>query len=368
MIAHQSESPIISKQLRTARENLALSIDEVAERLEVSSEELVNWERGLSEPSVDLLWRLGDIYGRDTDYFLRQTPPLPEQLDFRLTHGKAIGDLPLEARKALVRFDELCRAQSDLEDLLGKKRRITVRKADSGANSAVLAHEERQRLRLGEHPIVDLRGILADQGIVVFELPLKGVAPEEVSGLSWWLETYGPCILVNARDTAGRRTFTLAHEYAHLLRSDPPTVCQILVGIATERFADTFAAEFLMPASAVEKTFLNRVGPSGSVPDDRQLGSLASHYNVSLEAMCWRLEELKLVARGTTDTRLSEWKTRQRHFRRPKSPPWRRQLGKEFVSLALDAHDVGRISISKLADYLGLDLRKALELTREHRG
>ena len=285
MIAHQSESPIISKQLRTARENLALSIDEVAEKLEVRSEELVNWERGLSEPSVDLLWRLGDIYGRDTDYFLRQTPPLPEQLDFRLTHGKAIGDLPLEARKALVRFDELCRAQNDLENLLGKRRRVTVRKTAAESTPPILAYEERQRLRLGEHPITDLRGLLVDQGIVVFELPIRGVAPEEVSGLSWWHEIYGPCILVNARDNAGRRSFTLSHEYAHILRSDPPTVCQVLAGIATERFADTFAAEFLMPASAVEKTFLNRVGPSGSVPDDRQLGSLASHYSVSLEAM-----------------------------------------------------------------------------------
>lgn len=362
MVAKQSESLIIPDQLRAAREDLALPIEDVARGLSIEPAELIGWENGSSEPSVERLWDLAGFYNRETDYFLRQTPSLPDHLDFRLTTHKAINDLPLEARRALVRFDELCRAESDLEQLLQVPRRIQVCTVTGEWSPEDLARSERQRLVLGERPIKDLRSLLTEQGIRIFELPVGDITGNELSGVSWWHQDYGPCILVNARDVPGRRSFTLAHEYAHLLRSDPPTVCEIMLDTAEERFANRFAAEFLMPASDVRKAFLDRVRQPGTIPSHGQLGSLARRYAVSLEATQRRLEELGLIARGSI-----EWEeARPGRFRRPKTPTWRRQLGDEFVSLALDAHSQRYISTGKLANYLGLDLRKVIKLAREH--
>lgn len=360
----ESRSLVIPHQLRTARECLELPLAEVADALSIKSEELTNWEKGLSEPPVERLWDLAEFYNRSTDYFLRQAPSLPDQLNFRLARRKAMGDLPLEARRVLVRFDELCRAESELERALGKPRRILVERLTRDWTPEELASRERERLELGGHPIKDLRKLLTDQGIKIFMLPV----PENgLSGLSWWHEEYGPCILVNARDYARRRSFTLAHEYAHLLRSDVPTVCDGTQDIAEERFATKFAAIFLMPASHLEREFRRVVGPPGTLPTDQQLGTLAWRYRVSLEALGRRLEELELLPKGTTDLRIAEWEARPPRYRGAKGPRWRRQLGEEFVSLAVEAHSEGHISLGKLAQYLGQDIRKVLEVAEQAR-
>jgi len=93
-----------------------------------------------------------------------------------------------------------------------------------------------------------------------------------------------------ARESPGRRRFTLAHEVGHW-------VCQVLegrvapvfcraeeVGVgegrALEREANVFAAELLMPEPLVYATF------ETSVP------ATAEHFGVSEEAMGWRLYNL----------------------------------------------------------------------------
>ncbi len=360
----ESKFLIIRNQLRVAREDLALSVEDVTRTLGIAKEELTSWEKGHSEPSLEQLWELAELYNRSTDYFLTPTPSLPTQVSFRLDRWKAMREMPLEVRKVFVRFDELCRAESELEKLLGRPQRVLPERVRGEWTPDQLATKERERLRLDEHPILDLRGVLTDQGIRIFELP----APrDELSGLSWWHEEYGPCIFINALHNAGRRSFTLAHEYAHLLRSDPPTVCNLKLDIPEERFATKFATIFLMPASDLKGYFLKWVGPIGTVPNNEQLGWLASRYRVSLEALGRRLEALELIPIGTTDLRIAEWEAKPRRYRGKKGPRWQHQLGEKFVSLSLEAHSEGHISASKLAQYFGVDVRKALEATEGSR-
>lgn len=93
-----------------------------------------------------------------------------------------------------------------------------------------------------------------------------------------------------ARESPGRRRFTLAHEVGHW-------VCQVLegrvapvfcrteeVGVgegrALEREANVFAAELLMPQERVRVRF------------DGSIVGTAEHFGVSEEAMGWRLYNL----------------------------------------------------------------------------
>jgi Zn-dependent peptidase ImmA (M78 family)/transcriptional regulator with XRE-family HTH domain len=358
---------VLKDQLVRARESFGLERKEVADRLGIDEENLTKWERGESKPPLEVLWRLAEVYERSTDYFLFKAPALPEHLSFRLERQKAIQDLPQEVRKVIVRFDELCRAEAEIEQALHKPRKVLFAPVSGDLGPQELANKERRRLGLDDQPIRDLHKLLTSQGVRIFVLPIPDIPANELSGLSWWQESYGPCILVNARNNPGRRSFTMAHEYAHLLRADPPTVCALMLDIPEERFAHRFAAVFLMPTTDLKRSFVEMVGQYGTTPTDQDLGRLANRYGVSLEAIGRRLEDLRLIPDGTTEARIAEWEKRPTFYRGRKGPRWQHQLGKEFISLALTAHSEGHVSVSKLAKYFGQNVRKTLEFIEKSR-
>ncbi len=360
-----NETVIIPHQLIKARKSLGLERGEVAEKLGIDVKILTEWEEGISEPTIEQLWSLAELYQRSTDYFLRQVPALPEHLSFRLERRKAMRDLPPEVRKVIVRFDELCRAEAELEEAIGRPHKVFIKKVSGGYNPKELAKAERKRLGLGEQPIRDIRKLLINQGVRVFMLPIPDMPANELSGLSWWHEAYGPCILLNSKNNSGRRSFTLAHEYAHLLCDDTPTVCAYMLDVPEEHFANQFAAILLMPDEDLRKSFIEMVGPYVESPSDQDLGKLAARYGVSLEAMGRGLEALGLIPRGVTDSRIAEWEKRPQYYRGKRGSIWKRQLGDEFISLALQAHSEGHISVSKLSQYFGQDVRTVMRELEE---
>lgn len=353
-----NEPIVLGTQLRSARRSLALSIGEAAQGLGANPSQLQAWESGQSEPPLEDLWRLAELYERNLDYFLAPTSAPPARFELRLPEHAGMRDLPLSARRVIAQFDELCRAATELEQLVGEIPKVTVPRRLGATDPSQLASEERQRLGLGDRPINGLRLLLEEQGVRSFELPV----PEDAfSGLSWWHQEYGPCILVNAHDTVGRRNFTMAHEYAHLVAHDRPFLCEVdVVPRQDERLANSFAVAFLMPARDVVRSFRRR-GLEGRPISDRQLASLSSRYSVSLEATARRIEELSLVAPGTTESLILKWKSQPKRWGRSKTPKWRRRVGERFSTTVLEAHRRGEISIGKVAEYLNLDVRKAME-------
>jgi Zn-dependent peptidase ImmA (M78 family) len=100
-----------------------------------------------------------------------------------------------------------------------------------------------------------------------------------------------------ARESPGRRRFTLAHEIGHWVchcvgaARPAPILCrpgQIggQPGEPLEREANVFAAELLMPAATVATA----VGRGAAAP------ALAEELGVSEAALAWRLYNLGLVA------------------------------------------------------------------------
>lgn len=354
-------------QLVKARDNLGLERKEVADKLGIAEEELMKWEIGESEPPLEYLWELAEYYERSTDYFLFQAPSLPEHLSFRLERRKTMKDLPQEVRRVIIRFDELCRAEAEIEKSLNKSREILLKRITGNYSPEQLANMERSRLGLDAKPVRNLYKLLISQGIRIFTLPIPDIPANELSGLSWWHLNHGPCILVNSHNNLGRRTFTIAHEYSHLLRADPPTVCALMLDIPEERYAHLFAANFLMPANDLQRSFIEIVGHFGTIPSDQELGTIANRYSVSLEAMGIRLENLELIPKGTTDSRIADWEKKRPIYRRKRGPIWQHQLGEKFISLALEAHLQGHISTSKLAKYFGQDVRKTVDFIEQSR-
>jgi len=357
---------ILGTQLKKAREVLQFRPEEVGERLNVQPKEVLDWEAERTAPSLRQIESLSELYGREIDYFLRETPGLPARIEFRSVTKRSFFELTEDARLVIARFDELCRTAYELESTLGKIQ-PTLLKASRGISPSSLARQQRQDMGLRDRPIRYLRDCLTKAGVRIFELE---VPQGEFSGFSYWHQEYGPCILVNAKDVPGRRNFTLAHEYAHLLYDHEPSVCEIRDEgkpwpNGDERTADLFSIEFLLPTEPVQRNFTKR--HLSSHPSIKEIGNMAGGWYVSVQAIGYRLEELGLIERGYTRELLESYEPPPRRGGPPKTPSWERRLGRSFVENAIEAYHGGDISLGKLARCLGRPVRKALDIAEQRK-
>lgn len=353
---------VFGMQLRRARELVQLEIGEVAEELNVNQDIVRKWEEEEARPSLKQLEDLADFYGREIDYFLRETPEPPKDIEFRGKPAASLKDLSREDRIVLARFDELCRTAIEFERLLNKKREVELPRFDKTVPPNEVAQSLRSRFGIGVKPLCDLRDHLEAYGVRVFELPTPSGS---FSGFSFWHIDYGPCILVNANESKGRRNFTLAHELAHLLFDQGNSLCYVPKMISKthgeiEYKANKTAIELLLPEDGVKEDFEKR--KIGETPTANDLTKMAYYkWCVSIQALGYRLESLRLIANGHTDTL---FETKPKFFRRRKGsriPRWEKQLGNQFVSTSIETYSKGLVSISKIAQTWQISIEKALK-------
>lgn len=356
---NSEKSVIICTQLQKARQLIQLPPEEVASELNTHPQDIIDWEEGLLQPNLKQLEKLAELYGREIAYFLRETPAPPEKIEFRGKPGQSLKELSKEARIVLARFDELCRTALEFENLLGKEHIVSLPRFKSFDSPKTVAYSLREKFNVGNKPIANLRDLLEAEGVRIFEQPVPG---DEFSGFSLWHSEYGPCILINAREPKGRRNFTLGHELAHLLYDQGSSLCFIELGTSesygsVEYKANQVSIQLLLPESGVVEDFRKR--DLSNTPSEEEMAKMAySKWCVSIQALGYRLENLGLIEKGHTATLLEP---KPKHFRRPKSPAWERQLGKGFVKASFEAYQKGLISSGKLAHSLGITIRKTLE-------
>jgi Zn-dependent peptidase ImmA (M78 family)/DNA-binding XRE family transcriptional regulator len=355
----------VAIRLRAARESSGLTQAQAAAELGVSRPLLIAIEKGVREPSAEQLVKLAGIYDRPVSELLRPTPP-PVAIGTRfraaLAPGKHADDLTeviaqLE-NQADNYLDLLRRADAEPPGRYQPARGISH--LDPWQAGEDLATEERNRLGIGDGPIRPLREVLEiEVGLRIFLLSL----PHHVAGLFVYVEGLGGCIGVNISHPSERRRWTMAHEYAHYLatrdRAEVTPVTQRRQQPETERFADAFAANFLMPRSGLSRRFHELKRTKGGKVTPATLVQLAHAYGVSVQALTHRLEDLRLVGPGTWD------KLRDNDFQ-PRAAA--RMLGLEpgdqhadalplhYQLLAVQLYADGEITETQLARYLGTDI------------
>ncbi len=150
------------------------------------------------------------------------------------------------------------------------------------------AQAARQAVRLGsEEPVRDICGLLEENGV---KLLLLETNRDSFFGLSVGSRDHGPAVVVNTWDriSVERWIFTAAHELGHLLlhqdeyqrdATDLPT--------ETEREADAFASEFLMPEAAFAAEWDETYGHSLLV----RVLKVKRIFRVSYKTVLYRLVE-----------------------------------------------------------------------------
>ena len=299
----------LAQRLVSARKSVGVTQDAAAAHLGMSRPTFIAIEKAVRRPRPEEIVKLAALYRTSVNTLLRQEtqpPKLQPHLRSALNNNNAEDQEELETAIAkLTGFVDdyvFLEKKLDAQPVNNFPPRIHAQVGPVERFAEHCAQEERARLNLGAHlPIYTLRKVLEDVGVHVFIDTLSS----KLAGLYVFVPDFGYCILINKLHPRERRRWTTAHEYGHfLLDRDKPGVDYLRAvqrKPENERFADAFAAAFLMPEAGVQRRFYEEVERKS----DFNVGDLcrmASYYAVSLMAMTLRLESLTLIGRGSWDS------------------------------------------------------------------
>lgn len=378
------DAKLLGSRLAEARRARGMTQQKVADEMGMARTTIVAIEKGERRVTSKELLAFASLYGREVS---RLVKPGTATSDFVPEFRKDWSEMLEKVPGAQAVSSEL-RAYADdyaeLERLNGIERsdrdipRYQIRGTSPEQAAEETAVSERNRLGIGDGPISNLRDRLEmDVGLRVFYFPM----PSPISGVFAYNDELGGCVGINLNHPRDRRHWTLAHEYAHFLTTKyTPEVTMLKGGkrvSISERFADAFAENFLMPASGLNRRFteVTRSSPNGTTMTE--ICQLADLYQVSVQALVLRLENLKRIAAGTWESlRYNGFKPReaQKVLGIEPDPPVRDELPKWYKKLAVAAYEQEKISEGQLARFLRSDrvtartLVGALSTNYEERG
>ncbi len=362
---------VLGRELQQARISKGLTQEQAASAIDIARTTMIAIEKGERRVKAGELLKLSQVYGLQVGDFLRSHPA------FEWSKPQFRGPtLRTEADNALIapHIALLERLAGDYFELERITEAPLVRKYPQeygvgGLSSREVAEsiaiEERVRLGLGDGQISSLRDILEqDVGLRIFCYPL----PAKFSALYLYEEQVGGCIAMNKQHPEERRRWSLARDYGHfLLHRKKPTVSMddgYQRKPESERLADDFARYFLMPTSGITRR-VNEIRKSKEAVTLADICTLAHFYGVSVEAMTYRLEDLRLLPSGTWERlQLRGLKVRdaQKQLGLPSLSVQDQELPVRYLYLTLDAFDRNLISEGMFARYLNTDLLSARDL------
>ncbi len=369
------EPRALGARLRETREARGFTQGQVAERLGVARTTMVAIEKGERRLKPEELIELAGLFESEVSELLQRGAP-DEGFAVQLRGGLP-PSTPVDAELVthIETFQHLCEDYVRLEEICQAplRRRYPLEYEMQGADPEMIAEDvavgERNRLGLGEGPLLNLRALLErDVGLRVFQLEL----PSKVAGMFAFTERLGGCIAVNLHHPEERRRLSHGHEYGHFLtsrnRSEITLENRYRRMPASERFAEGFARALLMPSSGLRRRYLEleRERFRGITYGD--LCRLAHFYAVSVEAMTRRLEELRLIPSGTWERlRQERFSVREAQRLLHIASGWTddEMLPPRYVALAVEAWQLGELSEGQLARFLRTDRLGAREAVHQ---
>ena len=381
-------APTNGPVLTWARITRGLSAEIAAQRLGITTVDLGNMETGDDQPSVGLLSQMARVYRRPQGVLLLPiappTDPLPT--DFRTVGGvgSALGEETLraifEARHVqhfvseLVEIEpELIRASNlpeysvgDSPEAAGERERIGL----DVSQAAVLG------AGTGRKTFYGWRTRLQDLGILVL---LKSFPVQDCRGLSLTGENLVPAIMVTSQDSNNGLTFSLVHEYAHLLLRQPGSCIPGSYrseNVPAEPWCNRFAAAFLSP----ETGLLSEVRMSvGDKPDQSwtiyDIHNVARRFRMSDFAMALRLKSVGITSafdRIRDDLYAGDYKpqTSGGGGGETRTETRVRENGTAAITTIVDAVNMDVVEAGEACEMLGLDTSRLAELdliARKHK-
>jgi Zn-dependent peptidase ImmA (M78 family) len=356
-------------KLRKYRDQLKLTISELADRTGISENLLEQFEAGQSAPSGDEVLIVSDFYHCDYRFFIsnERLAPFEQTENLYRRYGN---EFSKEDRWRVQEFLFLCECEEQLKRALNRpNREFTYRPKGNyfKGHAEDAAKRLRQYFGYGDDRIPsDIYRDLRSLGIHILRRKLEN---SNVSGLTVRHPFAGNCILVNYSEDIYRQIFTVAHETGHVLMDKEDVVVsfrQWKGNDLVEVRANTFASRYLLPPELLRKLTVARW-------DSAEAIVWANKLRVSVIALAIGLKEngiiedatFKLIsaARANSDLKTDpelEGLTGKSLDR--KRTLLERGLSQSYVSLCFDAIAESVITNARAAEMLLVEEVELLDL------
>jgi len=370
----------LGERIADARKRARLTQAQLGEHLGVARTTVVAIEKGERRPSNVELMRLAEFVHVTVHDLLREGAVRAE-ISPRFRMG-ASDQNAAPVQEAVERLRVLGGRYVELERLHGLHRprapleTLQTYRVELGAPAGLdpklegedAARTVRGMLGLGDEPAVEIdERFESEAGLRIFYLDRL---PAKLAAFLIWSDELGACVAINRAHPIERQRWSLTHELGHFLRDrEAGDVLEDRNSFQqpTEIFPEAFTKEFLLPTAGVRKRFTERCRSGKFTPVD--LHALSKAFGVSFQATALRLEELRLLPRGSYD-RIVQSRLRLQDLVPPEVGPklslLRLGLPERYVALAVSAYDQEMLSESELAEVLATDVPTARAVFQEH--
>jgi Zn-dependent peptidase ImmA (M78 family) len=385
------------KMLVWARKKCGLDLVGAAKRIGVKTEQLESWEtKEEIHPTILQAMKMAEVYRRPLSLFYLEEPPKDfsvSMTDFRrlpdVTLGVLSPGLIWEKRQSEIRR-EIMIDLTDSEDdgIFPYLDYISTRDdAEAVANKIrgwTGIDWENQRKWNGSDDAFNAWKLSFEQlNVLVFQTSHLGITfnPEEARGFSISEKRF-PVIVVNSGDAYSARIFTLLHEFTHLLVNTGGVCdCEEYSNIRTpeqniETFCNRVAGAALVPENILASHRIVRQHGRHIEWEDEEIYNLSLDFSVSEEVIVRRLLILGFTSsefyeqkRQDYKARWNEYKVKQKAEGRSGFAPYHRLMlrknGKPYTRQVFSAYYDKRITLSDVADYLGVRIKYLRDMERE---
>lgn len=320
MSMEPNRNNILGNILRIYRERSRFQEKEIAEKLQITEDNVKDWESGKSEPNNYYRLLLSTLYSIPVNFLINDfNKNLDDSFSFRAVSGEQVFPEPymyIFAEKAefIRNFFSLVNQAVLLDNhkpLINKKRFLTLDDSDKiqylsklndiddDAKSIICDMSDKfiKYYDLPSGPKVDLLQLLPSKSATVIYTPV----PEGYSGISFIsADNHDFYIFVNSKDHYCKQTFTLIHEFGHVIFKGVKNKALI------EDIINYFVNITLLPPNYICETFKDfSVDQIDEYMD--KFKEISYQYEVSYKTILYSLYHIgKLGSNGNISDRVEQ--------------------------------------------------------------
>lgn len=261
-----------------ARESRGMTQKGLAERLNISQGRLSKIETGHAQVPLQLVSTLAAELDYPESFFAQEFRIFgPSTSEFYHRKRKATSAREMARIHAQINI-RMAHVFSFLKSAeLEEEKFPRLEPEEFGGSPSEIAHAVRSSWNLPKEPVKSVVDAIEESGGIVVRFAF---GTNLVDAVSKWVPGLPPMFFVNATIPQDRERLTLAHEIGHM-------VMHATLSPHIEDEANSFAAEFLMPADEIRSQLHNLTV--------QKLASMKPYWKVSMQALLKRAENLHTI-------------------------------------------------------------------------